>query len=488
MAMNFLHGIESLDVPDGKRAVQVIKSAVIGLVGTAPTWGAKTPCGVNNITLVNSRREAALKTGPAVRGYTIPEALDGIFDQIETEVLVINLFDPAKHRASVPPEAVTFNARGEAQLAFPGVLEVPTVLSQDGAQTYQVDTDFTWTPMGVLKRIAGGAIPPQAAVNVSYVRGAPELVVPEDIIGDFDADLGHYTGMQQFLTAYSRLGFFPKILIAPGYSELRAVASALDTLAHNFRAITYIDAPVGITVQQAIELRGSDQPSAFQTSSNRTELLYPRLKVYGSAMEPERLEAYSARKAGVRARVDKTEGWWVSDSNHEIQGIEGTERFLTARLNAGETDVNRLNEAGITTVFNSFGTGYRVWGNRSAMWPSDTHPRNFVAIQRGEDMVKESLEYAFLPYLDKPITAALIDAMLQTGNSFIRTLIGRGALIDGSVTFEEASNPTTEISLGHLTFKVILMGPTPNERTTFEYFMDVDLLKKLYSTNFQEAA
>ncbi len=487
MPINFLHGIESINVSDGRRAVQVVKSGVIGLIGTAPTWGAKTPCGINNITLVNSRREAALKIGPSVRGYTIPEALDGIFDQVETEVLVINLFNPAVHRADVLDEKCTFNKRGEAQLVHPGVLDEPVVMSEDGSKTYVAGTDYTWTPMGVIKCVPKAGIAPQSTVKVNYVRGAPEQVLAEDIIGDFDANMGVYTGMQQFLTAYSKLGFFPKILIAPGYSELRSVASALDSLAHNVRAITYIDAPVGKTVQEVIELRGNDQNSAFQTSSNRVELLYPRLKVYANATEPERLEAYSARKAGVRAMVDKTEGWWVSDSNHEIKGILGTERFLTARLNGVETDVNRLNEAGITTVFNSFGTGYRTFGNRSAMWPSDTHPRNFIAIQRGEDMVKESLEYAFLPFLDKPITAALIDAMLQTGNGFIRTLIARGALIDGSVSFEKASNPITEIALGHLTFKVTLMGPTPNERTTFEYFMDIELLKKLYSTNGDEA-
>lgn len=69
-------------------------------------------------------------------------------------------------------------------------------------------------------------------------------------------------------------------------------------------------------------------------------------------------------------------------------------------------------------------------------------------------------------FLDKPITAALIDAMLKTGNGFIRTRIARGAPIDGSVSFEKASNPIT-VNARNTDFKVTLMGPThPNECTT----------------------
>lgn len=36
MAANYLHGIETIEVERGPRAIRVVKSAVIALVGTAP--------------------------------------------------------------------------------------------------------------------------------------------------------------------------------------------------------------------------------------------------------------------------------------------------------------------------------------------------------------------------------------------------------------------------------------------------------------------
>ncbi|MDU7589563.1 MAG: phage tail sheath family protein, partial [Acidovorax sp.] len=36
MAANYLHGVETVEVERGPRPVRTVKSAVIGLIGTAP--------------------------------------------------------------------------------------------------------------------------------------------------------------------------------------------------------------------------------------------------------------------------------------------------------------------------------------------------------------------------------------------------------------------------------------------------------------------
>ena len=70
----------------------------------------------------------------------------------------------------------------------------------------------------------------------------------------------------------------------------------------------------------------------------------------------------------------------------------------------------------------------------------------------------------------------------QSVNAFIRTLISRGALIDGKCTYDPTKNPPTEIALGHLTFDLEFMPPTPAERITFESFINIELLKQLGQT------
>jgi uncharacterized protein len=74
-------------------------------------------------------------------------------------------------------------------------------------------------------------------------------------------------------------------------------------------------------------------------------------------------------------------GYLWTRSNQPLLGVIGLKRPLTARIDGATSEVNLLNEHGITTVFNSYGTGLRLWGNRTAAWPSVTHMRNFENVR-----------------------------------------------------------------------------------------------------------
>ncbi|MCC9585018.1 phage tail sheath subtilisin-like domain-containing protein, partial [Enterobacter hormaechei subsp. steigerwaltii] len=108
---------------------------------------------------------------------------------------------------------------------------------------------------------------------------------------------------------------------------------------------------------------------------------------------------------------DLDKGYWWSSSNQEILGITGVERQLSAMIDDPQSEVNLLNEQGITTVFSSYGSGLRLWGNRTAAWPTVTHMRNFENVRRTGDVINESLRYFSQQYIDMPITQALIDAL-----------------------------------------------------------------------------
>jgi phage tail sheath protein FI len=407
MPANFLHGVETIEIDKGPRPITQVKTAVVGLIGTAPAGP------VNQPTIVLSERDAAQFgsiADAASAGHSIPQALDAIFDHGAGTVIVVNVFDPAVH----------------------------TVTGETGK-----------TP-----------------------------IAASDIIGTVDAD-GSRTGLKALEDTYSLFGFNAKILIAPGYATLNAVTTELIAMADKLRAVTLIDAPAGITVQQAIEGRGPSGTINFSTSNARAVLCYPHLKVYDPRTNADRLEPFSARLAGVMCKTDMEQGYWWSPSNHEVSGIVGVERAITARVNDPQSEANLLNEAGIVTVFNSFGTGFRVWGNRSAAWPSVSHPKNFINVRRTADVLHESVEYAMLQFIDRPINDALIDDIKGSVNAFIRTLVGRGALIDGACTYDPAKNPPTELAAGHLTFDLAFMPPTPAERISFESFIDINLLSGL---------
>ncbi|RZN77291.1 phage tail sheath family protein, partial [Avibacterium paragallinarum] len=124
--------------------------------------------------------------------------------------------------------------------------------------------------------------------------------------------------------------------------------------------------------------------------------------------------------AGLRMKTDVEQGYWFSTSNRELLGVIGMEVPLTARIDDLQSETNRLNAVGITTIFNSFGTGFRLWGNRSSCFPTVTHIINFETALRTGDLIDESIRRAELQYIDRPIDDALIDSLLET----IRTYLG----------------------------------------------------------------
>ena len=320
---------------------------------------------------------------------------------------------------------------------------------------------------GRVTRLVSGSILAAGKVKADYTRTDPSKVTPADIIGSVTA-AGRRTGLKAFPDSYNLFGFFPKIFIAPPFSALNSVGVALTASADEMDGITYIDAPIGTTPQQAIAGRGPLGTINFNTSSDRVRLCYPHVKIYDARTNGERLQPLSIRAAGLRAKVDNDKGYWVSSSNQELVGVIGLERPLTARVDDPTSEVNLLNENGVTTVFNSFGTGLRLWGNRTAAWPTVTHMRNFENVRRTKDVVDESIRYSSLQFVDMPITNSLIDSITESVNQFMRKLIGDEALLGGECWYDPTRNPQTEIEAGHLLFNYKLTVPLPFERGTFE--------------------
>lgn len=483
MAANYLHGVETIEFDKGSRPVQLVKTAVIGLVGTALAGP------VNEPIIITSEKDFA-QFGVDAPNCTILDALDGIFDQKATVVLVVNVLDPANaaHKttiASGSAETVSIDpATGEFQLAHAAASGL-VLTSTDAQTTYVLDTDYAFdAATGKGARISTGAIPAGSvaeptSLKASYAWLNPSLVAPSDVIGTIEPSTARRTGMKAFRDCYQLFGFYPKILIAPVFASLAAVSTELIATANSIRAICFIDAPIGVTPQQAITGRGPAGEINFNTSSERAGLCYPHVKAYDVQIDAEVLRPMSIFAAGAQARKDQENGYWWSLSNTELMGITGMERPIDAMINDPNCEANLLNAAGIITLFNSFGTGIRVWGNRSAAFPSNTSPKNFLCVRRTSDIIAESLEYFTLQFSDRPGENALIDTVVDSCNGFIRTLKKNGAVIDGRAWFDPSENETTEVAAGHFTITYDFMPPTPAERVTYKASINTDYLSQL---------
>lgn len=98
MPASFLHGVETIEITKGARTITTVKTAVVGIVGTAPIEDVQDEYKtINTPTLIMNEIEAVRYFGNHKAGFTIPQALQAIFDQGAGIAIVINVYDPEKH-------------------------------------------------------------------------------------------------------------------------------------------------------------------------------------------------------------------------------------------------------------------------------------------------------------------------------------------------------------------------------------------------------
>ncbi len=384
-------------------------------------------------------------------------------------------------------------------VTFAGPPTTVVVKNQAGSTTYVEGTDYTIDYVnGLLYTKSGGAITSAQALQVTAAYGDPSKVTSADIIGTVNN--GVYTGIQALQTTFQTMGLFAKLLITPTFTD-QATSAALLAMATTLRAYAFTDAPAGISVSTATANRGASG-NAFNQSSDRLGLTFPwQLKSATSIIDPTGVTIsaqgtvslgyktgtvdtpYSTWVAGATSGKDLSDGYWYSPSNTVINGILGPDVSLYMSAYDSASDTNTLNAQGIITVFNGYGTGYRVWGNRSSSFPSSSNVTTFISIRRTLDVVEQSIQYSSLPYLDQPITNGLINTILSAVNSFINSLIQSGALISGSkVTYNTADNTVANLQAGKITFEVDLMPPPPAEQINYKFNVDTSLLANIGSS------
>lgn len=407
MAAAFHHGTETVRTDGGSSPVYTVDGAITAIIGTAPAGP------VNTLTLCQTKKDfAAFGAELTGKGFTLPDAAD-IWTRYGSGVAyVVNVCDPARHKTSISQEVLEVDPDTlVARTKFPAIQQ--TGLSVlDGSATLSLNTHYT---IDLFKGEVLFKNKPTAP-KINYTYTDPAKVTEADVIGAYVAASGKRTGMELVTEGFNRFGADAKILIAPEFDKTATCAAALAVLAGKLGAIAYVQAPAGTSLSRAMEGRGNNGTINFNTSSDRVQLFFPHVTgLLGT-------ESLATHAAGLRMKTDVEQGYWFSISNRELLGVTGTEIGLTARVDDPQSETNRLNEKGITTVFNSYGTGYRLWGNRLACFPTVSHIKNFEVAQRTGDLIDESIRRFELQYIDRPIDDALIESLIESVRTYLGTL------------------------------------------------------------------
>ncbi|KFC12933.1 phage tail sheath monomer [Trabulsiella guamensis ATCC 49490] len=466
-----LHGVESIELTNGTIAVQTVETAVIGLVGTAPDAATATHATAlaGSVLLNTQLLFTAVETGRAGNGIVI----DAVIAEAETEVTTATMLDRVitVTLATDDTGAATSTVQ-ELVDAIGAITGSPVTVSMENAAPDAVVSPFSETlaggedepyPLNTPVLVAGalvradqlgtaGTLYP-ALMDIFDQTGALVVVVRAEEGANVAATRASIiSAIDKLPLARSKINYQPRIVIATGFSEDDGVGKKLEVVAQKLRAIAYLDSPSMATPQEVSARRN--------LYGGRVELLRPRVAVTADNGQTI-YRPYSARAAGLRARIDYANGWWWSKSNQEIFGITGTEQIDDFIIGDYTCTANLLNMDNISTIIRY--DGFRHWGNRLCL----THPQwRFEAVRRTADVIEDSIQRAMMVYVDRPIDKDVADDVIGSINAYIRQLKNLGAIYGGTAWLDPELNTAETMAAGWLYINYDFGPKSPMERLT----------------------
>lgn len=459
----YRHGVYVSQLPTSIIPPRRVDCAIPVVVGAAPAHlieeGQTGP--VNQPVLAYSHAEAV-----TALGYSDDWAAYGLCEFVYSQfvlhaagpVILINVFDPARHKTAVTAEAVSFSG-GRANLAHAGLVAAPVVKSADGQTTHAAGADYHVDPIaGVIRLSEGSAIAAGATVAVDYVYGDPSKLTADDVIGGIDAATGAASGLELVDQIFPRFGLLPGLIVAPGWSRHPLVAAVMAAKAANvnghFRAMAVVDVdsgPDGAAKYADV--------AAWKAQNNYADnnmiVCWPKVALAGKEFW------LSTQVAGRIAATDADNGGvpFESPSNKalEINGAVAAGQAVWL----GPAEANYLNSQGVVTALNWNGS-WRLWGNRTGCYPANTDVKDaFIGIQRMFCWLGNEFILTFWQKVDRPITRRLVETIVDSYNIRLNGLAAREAILGGRVEFLRAENPASELMDGAITFHLYVTPPSP---------------------------
>lgn len=464
--MAAVHGVTTKEILVGPISVSEAPSAITALIGIAPTGP------INSLILVNNPTDAA-QFGSQVPGFNIPSALDTHFAEGGQAVLVGNVFDPATDTTAVAAEAVTLvNSKGKTAFA---PVTVTSVTHTSGTPIYVRDTDYSIDAYGNIQSLNNTTIAAGASIKVNYAKLNAAAITSGKLIGTV-AGSGARTGFKMLENAYNLYGKEPKIIIAPGYSELAAIDTEMVYWATRFMAKAIVDAPAGTTVAVALASRGPAGAINFNFANERADLAFPRIMGYDPATDANIAKPYSQFLSGIIGRTDTENNFGYSYSNKAIRTGLGTDVVVTGSFVNSGSDMQALNDQGIVTVIQEGASGLKTSGNRSSAYPASSAITAFHSARRTVDIALRNIQHACKQFIDLPMTSALKAQILETANAYIRTLVRDGIMRDGKALFDDAMNPDVQQAAGKWVITLDWVPSPPLEQIELQSHVNIQLL------------
>ncbi|NWG93739.1 phage tail sheath C-terminal domain-containing protein [Escherichia coli] len=501
MSTNFLHGPRTLEYDDGTKAISAVDISVIGIVGTAPDSAQSTSSELITGSAILKNRLKFTATGQGVRGNswsveileTDPDGCTALWSDMPdgSRRLSISVAPASGSHGYTPAEivqAVTIANPPPDQLFL-------TITAVDVGEDAG---NVTASPLQYLSGGSDEAFPINTPV---LVAGSPKKAallgergtLPKDIADIFNQDNALLVvvrvkddkdttkqqqniidGVKQLEKSKQLTEVTPRIIIAPDFSAIDAIAAQLEVVANKLRGVCYIDSPRAATPADVVNRR--------QKLGGRAELLRPR--VYSTSDVGGQSRPYSAIAAGLRARIDNEKGFWWSKSNQNIYGITGLEQVDDFIIGETNCTANLLNASQVSTIIRY--DGFRHWGN----YLCSLDPQwSFECVRRTADVIEDSIARAMMTdFIDRPIDLHLGTDVVESINAYLHKLEEQGAINGGRAWLDGELNTKESLAAGNLYINVDFGPKSPAQTITLMYRVNNDYTVEALASLFKETA
>ena len=467
-------------------SVQTPKVASVGIpfvVGTAPVQSAAKPAKSNVPVLVTSWDEAVEKLGFSYdwKSYTLCEFMYSHLQLFGAQpVIFCNILDPeamkkaveakdydvTDHKATLPIGAVAGSIKVKATVDVEGT---PTEQELKADEDYSIlyDRDDTDTYVCIVELLEDGSAYDAETVNIAYNEANPTTATVADVVD----------GVAQVDACLTAVGLVPDLIAAPGWSHNTVVAAVMATKAAAinglFKGKAVIDADSGEDgVTEYSQLSGYKNKNNFVDVDQI--ICWPMVQLGDYRFH------LSTQICGLMATVDAGNRGipYESPSNKNLK--------MDACVLADGTPVNLTwNQVdliagswGVVTAVNFLDSGWVAKGNYTACYPGNTDVKDqFIPVSRMFDFIGNTLIRTFWSKLDKPMTPALRDSILQTCNIWLGGLTGGGYLYGARAEMLAEENPLTSLLDGIITLHIYNAPPVPAQEIDFILEYDVSYME-----------
>ncbi|MDE6727921.1 MAG: phage tail protein [Oscillospiraceae bacterium] len=377
-----------------------------------------------------------------------------------------NVYDPAKHKKSVaeaeyPVEDHTVKLPIET-------ISGETLVVKNGEDVLVKDADYevyyTETAFCV-ELLAEGAAYSASALNVSYDTADLSTITATDIEAAVEA----------VEMCRSVIGIVPDLLCAPGWSIVPTVAAVMAAKAPSINGIYRAKAVVDLDTSSS----GAPEYSSVYSCKNDNGYISEDMIVcWPMVKNGDKVFDLSVVVCGLIAKVDRENDDcpYESPSNKEIPitgavNAAGEEVTITSP----HADVLSVTD-GVVTVLND--GGWRLWGNYLGCYPGETDvSKVFICTSRVQDWLCNRFIDTYKQYIDKPLTPAIRDAIINNYNAWLESLTAGGKLYGGAIEYITENNGEGDRISGKIRLDASAASPVPMQRVDMHISYNVELLE-----------